>query len=181
VARATYNCQKPIVSAVGHETDFTIIDFVADLRAPTPSAAAELLSKDTKLSKTALKKEISRLSRQIESFVADKNMKYQTDKNAFLIFAEKYLENKKNVLTKLARNLSNKVTGFVTERDYGLKLKLASLKKLNPLDILSLGYAKIEQEGKSVGRASEVNKNKILQINFADGSIVAMPQDKEQL
>ena len=180
VARATYACKKPIVSAVGHETDFTIIDFVSDLRAPTPSAAAELVTSDTKSQKEALRKEVSRLSRWLDSFLAEKNMQLQTDKDNLLSLVEDMLDKKKSELQKLTANLSNKLAEFVKEKDFDLKLKLATLKKLNPLDILSQGYAKIEQNGKVVSKVADVQFDSGLEINFADGTISAMPQKKER-
>ncbi len=179
VARATYNCNKPIVSAVGHETDFTIIDFVSDLRAPTPSAAAELLAKDSKTQKMALKKDISRLSRNIESLIAEKTLQFQMVKNAIVSMVEDIVADNKQKLEKLTNQLSNKLNEFVVKRDYELKLKLATLKKLNPLDILSLGYAKIEQSGKVIGFAKNVDYDKNIEINFADGCVNAIPQKKE--
>lgn len=179
VARATYNCNKPIVSAVGHETDFTIIDFVSDLRAPTPSAAAELLAKDSKTQKMALKKDISRLSRNIESLIAEKTLQFQMAKNAIVSMVEDIVADNKQKLEKLTNQLSNKLNEFVVKRDYELKLKLATLKKLNPLDILSLGYAKIEQSGKVIGFAKNVDYDKNIEINFADGCVNAIPQKKE--
>ena len=178
VARATYDCEKPIVSAVGHETDFTIIDFVSDLRAPTPSAAAELLTKDTKLSQMSLKKDLSRLSRLLESYLAEKNMQLQTDKANILVLSEKYVNNKKLEMDKLISKISNKLTNVLVEKDYQLKLKLAHLNKLNPLDILALGYAKIEQEGKSIKKASEIDFEKTIEINLIDGQIVAKGEKK---
>ncbi len=180
VARATYACKKPIVSAVGHETDFTIIDFVSDLRAPTPSAAAELVTRDTKSQKETLKKEVSRLSRWLDSFVAEKNMQLQTDKENLLSLVQNMLDKKKSEFQKLTINLSNKLAEFVKEKDFDLKLKLATLKKLNPLDILSQGYAKIEQNGKVVSKAEDVQFDSSLEINFADGSVNAIPQRKER-
>ena len=179
VARATYNCNKPIVSAVGHETDFTIIDFVSDLRAPTPSAAAELLAKDSKTQKMALKKDISRLSRNIESLIAEKTLQFQMAKNSIVSMVEDIVADNKQKLEKLTNQLSNKLNEFVVKRDYELKLKLATLKKLNPLDILSLGYAKIEQLGKVIGFAKNVDYDKNIEINFADGCVNAIPQKKE--
>ena len=179
VARATYNCNKPIVSAVGHETDFTIIDFVSDLRAPTPSAAAELLAKDSKTQKMALKKDISHLSRNIESLIAEKTLQFQMAKNAIVSMVEDIVADNKQRLEKLTNQLSNKLNEFVVKRDYELKLKLATLKKLNPLDILSLGYAKIEQSGKVIGFAKNVDYDKNIEINFADGCVNAIPQKKE--
>ena len=179
VARATYNCNKPIVSAVGHETDFTIIDFVSDLRAPTPSAAAELLAKDSKTQKMALKKDISRLSRNIESLIAEKTLQFQMAKNSIVSMVEDIVADNKQKLEKLTNQLSNKLNEFVVKRDYELKLKLATLKKLNPLDILSLGYAKIEQSGKVIGFAKNVDYDKNIEINFADGCVNAIPQKKE--
>lgn len=178
VARATYDCEKPIVSAVGHETDFTIIDFVSDLRAPTPSAAAELLTKDTKLSQMSLKKDLSRLSRLLESYLAEKNMQLQTDKANILVLTEKYVNNKKLEMDKLISKISNKLTNILVEKDYQLKLKLAHLNKLNPLDILALGYAKIEQEGKSIKKVSEIDFEKTIEINLIDGQIVAKGEKK---
>ena len=181
VARATYACQKPIVSAVGHEVDFTIIDFVSDLRAPTPSVAAELLTKDTKMSKETLKREVTRIKHCLESYVADKNMTYQTDKSSLLRLCESYLTDHKNSLKQLTSQLSNKLNAFILEEDYKLKLKLATINKLNPLDILRLGYAKIEQDGKPLSNSGEVKIGENLDINFADGKIVAKAEKKESL
>lgn len=173
VARATYNCEKPIVSAVGHETDFTIIDFVSDLRAPTPSAAAELLTKDAAMLKAGLVKEVSRISRQIDSLLADKMMTLSNDKNKFIVLAEDYLASKKIMLDKLVVRASNRIDNLVKNMDFDLKLKCAHLNKHNPLDILALGYAKIEQEGVCVKSAQEVDSKKPLEINFIDGKVVA--------
>ena len=156
VARATYACKKPIVSAVGHETDFTIIDFVSDLRAPTPSAAAELLTKDTKQAQNDFKRQISRISRQIEIVLADKTMQLDGTRN----------------------ELSHKLENFVKDKSYDLELKLAHLNKLNPLDILSRGYAKIEQERKPVDKLAQLDTDKPFDIYFADGKITAKGEDK---
>lgn len=179
VARATYACKKPIVSAVGHETDFTIIDFVSDLRAPTPSAAAELLAKDTKSHKMALKKDISRLSRNIDTYIADKTLQFQGTKNIIVSMVEDMVADKKLQIEKLTNQILSKLNEFVVKRDYELKLKLATLKKLNPLDILSQGYAKIEQNGKPIGLAKNVDFGSQIEINFSDGCVKAMPQNKE--
>ena len=173
VARATYACNKPIVSAVGHETDFTIIDFVSDLRAPTPSAAAELLTQDTKTSAMALKKDIARVSRALDQYVADKTMQFSNDKNLLVSLAEDFVGDKKTYLDKLASKIANKAESFASENDYALKLKLAHLNKLNPLDILSLGYAKIEQNQKSVSCKNQLDENAEFEIYFADGQVIA--------
>ncbi len=173
VARATYACNKPIVSAVGHETDFTIIDFVSDLRAPTPSAAAELLTQDTKTSVLVLKKDIARVSRALDQYVADKTMQFSNDKNLLVSLAEDFVGDKKIYLDKLAGKIANKAESFASENDYALKLKLAHLNKLNPLDILSLGYAKIEQNQKSVSCKNQLDENAEFEIYFADGQVIA--------
>lgn len=179
VARATYACKKPIVSAVGHEVDFTIIDFVSDLRAPTPSAAAELLTKDTKNLQASLKKDVSRLSRLLENFVADKTMQFNGTKNILIELMEDLLDAKKMKLQKLSSILSTKLETMLVQNDYALKLKLARLNKLNPLDILALGYAKIEQQGKTIGKMKELDLAKPIDINFVDGQITIVTGGKK--
>ena len=178
VARATYACKKPIVSAVGHETDFTIIDFVSDLRAPTPSAAAELLSTNTNEAKLALKRETSRLSRLIDSLIADNTMQLNGDVFELSRRIEKLAEENQNKLSKLANKISTRLDKLTNEHTYALNLKLESLKKLNPLDILSRGYAKIEQQNKPISSADKLDLSKEFEINFADGVIVAKGEKK---
>ncbi len=179
VARATFECQKPIVSAVGHETDFTIIDFVSDLRAPTPSAAAELLTKDTKNVFAALKKDVGRVSRLLDDYVADKNFQFQNDKRLLVSFMEDFCEDRQAKLEKLKLSLGGKLENFVTKADFELKLKLARLDKLNPLDILRLGYAKIEEKGKPISKLSEILGSEI-EINMIDGQILAEIKEKKK-
>lgn len=181
VARAIYNCQKPIVSAVGHEVDFTIADFVADLRAPTPSAGAELLTKDTGLSKDGLKREIGRVRRLIDTYLADKTFGFNADKSQFLRLCETYLNDRKTKLKKIVSIISNKIDACVLQEDYKMKLRLANLKKSNPMDILKLGYAKIEFGGKKISCAKDLNEGDMFDVNFADGKIVAKAERKESL
>lgn len=171
VARATYECEKPIVSAVGHEVDFTIIDFVSDLRAPTPSAAAELLTKDNKTSFNALLKDVNRISRKIDGFIADKNMNFLTCKSKFVSLSEQFVSKRKEVLEKLIKKTSQNIENMTKNWNFDLKLRCANLNKHNPLDILALGYAKIEQEGKSVRMLAEVDRKKPIEINFIDGKL----------
>lgn len=179
VARATYNCEKPIVSAVGHETDFTIIDFVSDLRAPTPSAAAELLTQDTKLSLSTFKREVSRISRFLDLYCANLNMQFSGTKNIIVSLTEDYLREREQKLEKLKTNLSSKLNAFILNADYALKLKLATLDKLNPLDILALGYAKIEQDGTNIGKMKDLDLKKPIDINFVDGKITIITEVKK--
>lgn len=173
VARAVYDCKKPLVSAVGHETDFTIIDFVSDLRAPTPSAAAELLTKDNKISQTTLKKEISTITRILNGYVADKNLQLSSAKRTFLNLSADFLEEKKSEFEKNIRKLTTKLGFVLMEHEHQTKLLKTRINKLNPLDILARGYAKIEQDGKSVNLKEELNLNKSFEINFIDGQISA--------
>ncbi len=178
VARATYACKKPIISAVGHETDFTIIDFVSDLRAPTPSAAAELLTKDTTQSYASLQKDTSRLSRLIDTYIADQNMQFTNDINLLISYVDDIVQDKKDMLQKVVLKMSSKIELLAQKAESDFKLKLAHLNKHNPLDILALGYAKIEQDGKAKSKLAELDLNKPFDVNFADGVVVAKGEKK---
>ena len=155
VARATFACQKFIVSAVGHETDFTIIDFVSDLRAPTPSAAAELLTHDKMAQKTALDRLVGAFAGQLNRFIDNK----------ILIF-EKYQKSFENI-----------ADSFVANKNFELGMLENSLNKLNPMDILKRGYAKVEQQGKVVDKAEKVVLQSSITVNFYDGKVVATPTE----
>ncbi len=157
VARATYNCVKPIVSAVGHETDFTIIDFVSDLRAPTPSAAAELLTEELSGQVISLKRLISRFNNAARNYISSKDNLY-------------YLKN----------NFVNAINNYLNQRSYQLGLNENALKKLNPTTLLKQGYAKIEQNGQPLSSSKGVNYNENLDIIFADGRVKAKPIKEEE-
>ncbi len=151
VARAAFECKKFLMSAVGHETDFTIIDFVADMRAPTPSAAAELLTKN-KGERRAV------LDRLITSFQSEVGHIY--DKAGYQ-------------LDKSERALISLTDSYFASKDYELGILENSLSKLNPMDILKRGYAKVEQNGKVVDKAQNVMLKSNLEIKFFDGSVIA--------
>ena len=151
VARAVYDCKKFIVSAVGHETDYTICDFVADLRAPTPSAAAELLTKDRSDRKTTLKLLMQNISSAMQHRI------FETESKIGAIY----------------QRLAGVMQNFMTQKAYELQNIGEKLKNINPKNILNLGYAKIERDGKPIDLVSMLNQDDEVSINFADGSAVA--------
>lgn len=175
VARATYNCPKPIVSAVGHETDFTIIDFVSDMRAPTPSAAAELLTKNREDKKNELKSMRDCLIKTVQSRFVNIGQSLNNITFKFSSCMDKVLYNEKSKFDRNKNNLLRLLQVYFDERRYELGLKENSLIKANPLEILNKGYAKIEQNSKTLKSSFEIDYNKNIKVIFKDGAVDATP------
>ena len=114
-----------------------------------------------------------RLKSAAKELNVPETMQFSNDKNLLVSLAEDFVGDKKIYLDKLASKIANKAESFASENDYALKLKLAHLNKLNPLDILSLGYAKIEQNQKSVSCKKQLDENAEFEIYFADGQVIA--------
>ena len=174
VARAIYNSQIPIISAVGHETDFTIADFVADLRAPTPSAAAELANPDIfelkdkintykQRTRLALKKKIEVMSLRYEKVMAS-----QVFKDPFKKINEYSLE-----LDKYVRSLETNIKNKHNEEKARFVEKIAKLDTLSPLKTLSRGYSITEKQGKIVNSKKDLKKDDEVELKFFDGATQA--------
>lgn len=179
VARATYYCQKPIVSAVGHETDFTIIDFVSDLRAPTPSAGAELLSVNMEERKKSLQSLVQNFLRTSDNFVENKRAQVKELGKDSIASFDKRLVYQRNNTTKKADLFIQRYSDFINQNLYNIGIMETSLKKLDPRLILAQGYARIEQTEKPVLSAKSVNFEKDISIIFADGTVKAKPIKEE--
>lgn len=179
VAQAVFDCSIPIISAVGHETDTTIIDFVADLRAPTPSAAAELAVYDFAL--------------LMEHILAYRNalghaMQVQLERQKNRLDAQKmrmkYLNPESRIRQKrmYCMDLEVRMTGLMkhvlTKQQHRLGLYAAQLKGLSPLEKLSQGYAYIENEHHSVvNDVRKVKPEDKMQIYVKNGIIQARVEE----
>ena len=170
VARAIYNSEIPIISAVGHETDFTIADFVADLRAPTPSAAAELAVPDIfelkqKIQnyqnryRIALKKKLEVMKLRLEKIMKSRAF---TDPKRKILDNSILLDNLVKRLEKTIKDLQNIKTNKYKEL-------IAKLDTLSPLKTLVRGYSLTEKDGKIVKSVKQINKKDIISIRFTDG------------
>lgn len=171
-ARAIYNSKIPIISAVGHETDFTIADFVADLRAPTPSAAAELAVPDIaeikrKLEtynqryKTSLKKKIEFMKLRYQKCMSSKVF---TDPTAKI--KEQYIN-----LDITIKSLENLITNKVKDSKTKSIELISKLDTLSPLKTLTRGYSIAQKDGKTIKSVKELKTNDTLGIRFTDGEI----------
>jgi exodeoxyribonuclease VII large subunit len=171
VARATFNSSIPVVSAVGHETDYSIIDFVSDLRAPTPSAAAELVTLDKEY-------EINRLHNIYENIknnvIKNYSLKNQDIKSLSeqLYDREKYLLNSKQVLIFDEKDsLETNIENCLRRLNFNCNLEEQRLLGNNPKNILNKGYCKVEKNKKSVKSCKNLKINDLLTINFSDGVV----------
>jgi exodeoxyribonuclease VII large subunit len=180
VARATYNCKKPIVSAVGHETDFTIIDFVSDLRAPTPSASAELLTINLQEKREEMLRLINKFNSACSNFYNDKLRETARQKDDLIHLAESKFLKEKTLFEKRINKLLNSAKSFYQERLYALDMTNNTLEKLNPKAILNLGYARIEQDAKPIKTIGSLNQDNNFEIIFIDGKAVAKINKEEK-
>lgn len=171
VARAMYNSEIPIVSAVGHETDFSISDFVADLRAPTPSAAAEIVVPNIVNIKQNLDTYNIRLKNSLKKKVEIMKMRYEKCMKSRIytdplkIVNDNYL--KLDIITKSIINSMNKKMQL--SKTEAIK-NFSKLDALSPLKTLSRGYSILEKDTRIVKDAQELQKDDIVKIRLSNGN-----------
>lgn len=178
VARAIYACKTPVISAVGHETDFTIADFVSDRRAPTPSAAAELACADVMSLLRTIDEYSLRLDRAMAGQIGLWRQKIKTMETALKHLSPKHLmQQKRQYLMLLEERLTNKMTETVKAYRHRLETDVQKLEALSPLARLSGGYAFVTDENEAAVRSvSDVREGSRLKISVTDGTIFAQVQ-----
>lgn len=179
VARAIFECRTPLISAVGHETDVTIADFAADLRAPTPSAAAELAVADVRSILDHLDETGRRLQRGMKDQVQQCRRELQNyQRRVFHGSPEQKLLTQRQRLMDLEDKLQSRMSACIRERQHLLGIYVERLKGLSPLDKLSRGFAWVtDSEGKRIYSAAQTGKGEELTIYVSDGWIRAQVTD----
>lgn len=179
VARAIYNCKTPIITAVGHETDVTIADFVADLRAPTPSAAAELAVNDYAAFQNNIMEYRHKITREMrqklklsENRVRELKLRLMYASPAFQI------KQKRQFLIDTEQKLLLDMNNSIKEKRHALEVYIARMEGLSPLSKLSKGYALIVGEDNiPVQSITKVAKNELLTVSLLDGDIKTRVED----
>lgn len=177
LARAIYNSEIPIISAIGHETDFTIADFVADLRAPTPSAAAELavpniedikytISQYQNRYKTSLKRKHQIMQMRYEKCMARRVFKEPLQK-----INEKYIS-----IDMFTKSLNNSILNKISKSKMEFESKILKLDALSPMKTMARGYAIIKKDGDIIRKAKSLKAGDKINIQYIDGKITAVVQ-----
>ncbi len=175
VAQAVFDCSVPIISAVGHETDTTIIDYVSDLRAPTPSAAAELAVYDIRQLMDIFVSLESELYKNMMACIDDKRDKIkQYELQLKYMSPGNRIREKRTYLLKLEEKLEELMQQALREKRHTMALYIERMKGLSPLQKLNSGYSYvINDEGKNIRSVYNVAEGDELCIHVTDGIIEA--------
>ena len=201
VADAIYNCNTPIISAVGHEIDWTIADFVADLRAPTPTGAAEMAVPTVSDVTTLINNYKIRLNKNIKNMVNTKFIKLRSLRQSFILknpmamyeIKEQKLDNLIELLNKnMLNNIQNKEIRLnkvklsyviknpnmlIENKKNKYEMLLNTLKLVNPLGILEKGYSLVKVDDKIVKSTKDIKINDTLDIKLHEGNIKAQVKE----
>ncbi len=180
VAQAVFDCSIPIISAVGHETDTTIIDYVSDLRAPTPSAAAELAVYDVNLTMQKIKSQELLLNRLIKNKIEWQKLRFKTMETKLRMNSPLgKVRERKMYLISLEEKMVSAMNGQLLEKRHKLELYIAKMKGLSPLDKLSQGFSYVsDKAGKTLTDVDKVEVGDKLQIYLKNGSVKAQVVEK---
>lgn len=172
LARAIYECHIPVISAVGHETDFTICDFVSDMRAPTPSAAAELAVPDIMNLTMELASLTDRLYRAMSSMASSKKRELELILEA-RAFTDpgRFFEADKNLIEKYSRALESSAERILHKEKNTLTSLVTSLEKLNPLSVLLRGYSIVSLKGEIIESTEKINAGDTIGVTLSDGTL----------
>ncbi|MBQ7391421.1 MAG: exodeoxyribonuclease VII large subunit [Clostridia bacterium] len=182
LARAVASCAVPVISAVGHESDFTICDFVADRRAPTPSAAAELAVPDMGEILRGLASVRAGLQTSMQKLIAqERRILNQMTQSRVFRRPEQILDNSRMRLDEREADLNRAVEQTLMLKRQSTASVAGKLQALNPLSILSRGYATISRDGVSITSVKQINNNDTLDIRMADGSVCATVSQRKDI
>ena len=182
VAQAVYQCTVPIISAVGHETDTTIIDYVSDLRAPTPSAAAELAVTDVREIIGSLELYRRDLQRRMEVHIRDwRSRCRQQESRVIHLSPAGRIREKRMYCVRLEERLQERMQRVLQSRQTRLALSIERMKGLSPLEKLSSGYAYLtDASGKNIRSVEQVSVDMKLRVQLADGNLDVLVTRKEK-
>ena len=183
VARAIFECHTPVISAVGHETDTTIADYVADLRAPTPSAAAELAVADYRQVINAMNLYRNQMADRVEQKIAWYRQSLENKRLLLLHKSPRHqLNEKRQYAADLMEKLQYSMRWKLEDRRHRMQLYAGQLEGNSPLKKLQQGYSYTEtSEGKALRSTGQVSTGDMVRIHVTDGRILARVEDTEPL
>ncbi len=182
VARAIFSCHTPVISAVGHETDTTIADFVADLRAPTPSAAAELAVADVTAWLQVLDEDALQLQRLMQRMIKDARSRLrECELRMRYAKPQQRLMQQKQRLDEYEERLRRAMQSLLEQTRHQLALIEERLRRLSPYEKLESGYGCIlTEDGRRIRSISQVAPGEVVQICLADGRMTAQIQEVKE-
>ena len=203
VARAIYNSKIPVISAVGHEIDFTIADYVADLRAPTPTGAAEMAVPNLVDLKSLIDQYKIRANEAVTNIIKKNRIKLESLQNSFVLknplslyeikeqkldsyidYLNQYMTNKLNHAKLMYEKvINNKILispqSMFDKKRHQYELLLKTVEVLNPMKLLSSGYSIVKSNGKVIKNSHDVNLEDVVDIELSEGKLKCSVIGKE--
>ena len=171
LARAIFNCDTPIVSAVGHEVDFTISDFVADLRGATPSQGAEIIVPELGEMESFLRESNNKLKTNITSYIKDKkSIVIQNEERLKRFSPINKIVQKKEKVEYLNKNLNIHIKYYIEDKKRKVNSLIDLVEANSPMNIIKRGYSCIESDGKIISSIDTLKKKDTVKITLKDGS-----------
>lgn len=175
VVRAVFESSIPTISAVGHETDVSLSDFAADLRAPTPSAAAELAVPDISELISTLNGSIEYLRRRTNEIIERFELSLKLiDSDIQSKAPFRAIENNEQNLNRVFRDINEKMNNLIIQKEYKLSEKATLISALNPLSVLMRGYSIVYKDDNVIFSEKEVNTGDKIRIKLSDGELNAV-------
>ena len=179
LARAIFACKKPIISAVGHETDFSISDFVSDVRAPTPSVAAELAFFDYAATKQNILEYVELICKSSLQLCNNGKQTVADCMQSILINATKKQEYLNLALSVCTQNIQGQLAKILADKNAKYNLIVQQIDKINPLNLLKKGYAIVYVGDKKVTKTQDAQVGDAVKILVSNGSLTAKITNKE--
>lgn len=172
VARAAYACKTPLISAIGHEIDFTILDFVADMRAPTPSAAAEIALPDMAQQKMHMMNVFMNIANNMHSKLDScYNIMYELKQRSLMYSPIESAEKKRNTLGKMQHEIMQAQKRQLAKAQTRMAAAASLAGALNPYNALARGYSVVTIGGKAINSVKNVKQGQTADVAMKDGSL----------
>lgn len=173
VAQAVYNCKTPVISAVGHETDYTICDFVADLRAPTPSAAAELAVPDINSELSYIEDSRAFMNKCINHKILELSQRLDSlsrfNEESVSLFISPYFEK----LQQITKIMNDEMNRAINQKQLELSKAASTLNALSPLSVLARGYSLTTHNNTVITSANDVKTGDIITTKLKNSTIIS--------
>ena len=173
VAQAVYNCKTPVISAVGHETDYTICDFVSDLRAPTPSAAAELAVPDINSELSYIEDARAFMNKSVNHKILELSQRLDSlsrfDSISVSLFISPYFEQ----LALITKKMNEELRNIINRKQLELSNAASMLNALSPLAVLGRGYSLTLHNDAVITSASEVKADDLITTRLKSSTIIS--------